>query len=347
MNEIKAVHWKQKWSLPGTPWTITGFSRAAYRTGFYIPELNIFLDAGPQNWFHPNHIFITHTHVDHIANLPFTLIGDTPGHFTHLYAPLEAEHHIRKYISCYFELNSLKSEAEVACTDWYNYHGYTAPTTFRINLNKTNFEIDVVICDHSVPTISYCFSLVKQKLKAEFSAQTTREIGQLRKSGLTVTEEVVCPSFAFICDTSIQVLINFPKILLYPIVMIECSFLYPEERTNARDTKHIHWDDLRPFVVANPTTLFVLIHFSLRYKEDEILQFFRQQRVEHSDESYSNLKIWAGDTTKSVWDESSQNPNEVDDHTKHDDWREVALTEVENNGSYCCVSEPETTDHIP
>jgi hypothetical protein len=40
------AHWKQKWSIPNTPWTITGYSRAAYRTGFYIPELDIMLDAG-------------------------------------------------------------------------------------------------------------------------------------------------------------------------------------------------------------------------------------------------------------------------------------------------------------
>jgi ribonuclease Z len=307
MNEVRTAHWRQKWSMPGTPWTITGFSRAAYRTGFYIPELNILLDAGPQNWNHPSHIFITHTHGDHIANLPFTFIDENPDHFIHLFAPLEAESHLRKYISCLFEVNSLKSEAELSVRDWYEYHGYNTATTFRTCLNKSTFEVDVVICDHSVPTISYCFSLVKQKLKAEFSGLPHREIGQLRKSGTTVTEEVVSPSFAFVCDTSIEVLVSFPKILLYPIVIIECTFLYPEERDNARDTKHIHWEDIRPYVVANPSTVFVLIHFSLRYKEEEILEFFRQQRAasEWPEDCYSNLKVWAGDTTKSVWDEDA------------------------------------------
>jgi ribonuclease Z len=334
MNDVRTAHWKQKWSMPGTPWTITGFSRAAYRTGFYIPELDILLDAGPQCFNHPSSIFITHTHGDHIANLPFTFIGDENGdHFIHLYAPLEAEQYLRKYISCLFEVNSLKSEDELSCREWYEYHGYNTPTTFRTILNKSNFEVDVVICDHSIPTISYCFSLVKQKLKPEFNGKTPREIGQLRKSGAVVTQEVICPSFAFICDTSIEILVTFPRIVTFPIVIIECTFLYPEERENARETKHIHWEDLRPYVVANPNTIFVLIHFSLRYKEEEIIQFFRSQREEHPEESYDNLKVWAGDTTKSVWDEISEGD------LKFDELREALdLSNTEGNGGCCSGS---------
>lgn len=329
MDEVRMAHWRQKWSIPNTPWTISGFSRAAYRTGFYIPELDILLDAGPQNFNHPSHIFITHTHGDHIANLPFTFIGDENGdHFIHLYAPLEAEAYLRKYISCLFEVNAMKTPEELPTREWYEYHGYNTPTTFRTSLNKSNFEIDVVICDHSIPTISYCFSLIKQKLKPEYSGLTTKEIGQLRKSGTTVTHEVVAPAFAFICDTSIEVLVNFPRILIFPIVFIECTFLYPEEFENARQTKHIHWDEIRPYVVANPNTIFVLIHFSLRYKEEEIIQFFRNQKVLHPEESYDNLKVWAGDTTKSVWDEISEGDLQFDEVRK-------ALDINETNSSCC------------
>jgi ribonuclease Z len=148
-----------------------------------------------------------------------------------------------------------------------------------------------------------------------------------------VTQEVICPSFAFICDTSIEILVTFPRIVTFPIVIIECTFLYPEERENARETKHIHWEDLRPYVVANPNTIFVLIHFSLRYKEEEIIQFFRSQREEHPEESYDNLKVWAGDTTKSVWDEISEGD------LKFDELREALdLSNIEGNGGCCSGS---------
>ena len=41
--------------------------------GFYIPELNIMLDAGPTSLKNPDHIFITHNHVDHVAGVLCTI----------------------------------------------------------------------------------------------------------------------------------------------------------------------------------------------------------------------------------------------------------------------------------
>lgn len=289
--EARTAHWKQKWRLPGTPWSLTGFSRAAYRTGFYIPELDIMLDAGPQNFNKPSHIFITHTHGDHVASLPFTLIGDENGHHVfQIYAPAEAERHLRKYIAALFQVNALSDEIDMPVGTWYQFYGCIEFSSFRLSLKKSPFVVDVVLCDHGVPTVSYCFSQIKSKLKDEYIGLQGKEIAALRKQGVDVTKEVVTPSFAFICDTAISVLDRYPSIVKHPIVIIECTFLYPEERENAVLTKHIHWEELKPYVVANPATLFILIHFSLRYKEDEILAFFTEQAND-----ISNIKVWAGD----------------------------------------------------
>jgi putative mRNA 3-end processing factor len=62
---IRTSYWNKKLVLDKIKLTLTGYSRAAYRTGFYIPELGIMLDAGPQNFNKPSHIFITHAHADH------------------------------------------------------------------------------------------------------------------------------------------------------------------------------------------------------------------------------------------------------------------------------------------
>ena len=294
--EARTAHWMQKWAIPNTQWTITGYSRAAYRTGFYIPELDLLLDAGPQNFNKPTNIFITHTHGDHIANLPFTLIRDSleDTRVFELHAPAEAERHLRKYISSLFEVNALMDESDMPQREWYRYHGYDQPTTFRRLLNKAEFEITTVNCDHAIPTIGCCFSQVKTKLKDEFVGVPGKDIAKLRKEGAVVTKEVIVPAFAFICDTSIQVLTTAPQILQFPYVFIECTFIFPEEIDNAAATKHIHWAELRPYVLQHASITFVLFHFSLRYKDEEILSFFEKEKADHG---ISNIKVWAGDTS--------------------------------------------------
>jgi ribonuclease Z len=230
--------------------------------------------------------------------LPFTLIGaDELKEQTHIHAPAAAEINLINYINALFEVNSLQpmSELLVRQDNIYVYHGYDAPTTFRTTCKNTKLEVSVVLCDHSIPTISYCFSEVKSKLKAEFRDTDGRDIAMLRKSGVAVTEEVVQPALAYICDTSIQVLARYPEVLTYPVIFIECTFLYPEELENAASTKHIHWQDLRRYIETHQETLFVLIHFSLRYKDAEILAFFEMEQEKN--DGIGNIKIWAGDTS--------------------------------------------------
>lgn len=299
-HDARMAHWRQKWVIPNTTWRISGFSRAANRTGFYIPDLDIMLDAGPQCYNHPQQIFITHTHGDHIACLPFTLIGaDEMPEKTQLHAPKAAESHIIKYINALFEASAMMPIEELLADrteSIYAYNGYDTPTIFRTTCKKTLLQVSVVLCDHSIPTISYCFSEVKNKLKVEYAGTPGTEIAKLRKEGTAVTEEVVKHAFAYICDTSIEILTAYPEILTFPVVFIECTFLYPEEKENAVATKHIHWEDLKPYVLAYQDILFVLIHFSLRYKDAEILEFFANEQASHSG-LIPNIKVWAGDTS--------------------------------------------------
>ena len=40
---LKKSFWQRMWTIPKTSWSICGYSRSAYRTGFYIKELNLML----------------------------------------------------------------------------------------------------------------------------------------------------------------------------------------------------------------------------------------------------------------------------------------------------------------
>ena len=288
-------YWKQCWTIPKSNLSICGYSKAAYRSGFYIKELDFLLDAGPYLPKSPAHIFITHTHIDHCAMLPFTLFFNSLGKHE-VYAPKETDKYIYNYVSSFVELNSLIPHGEYNPNDeLYNFNGFSGPTEFVIDTKKCKIKVNVVICDHSVPTISYCFSEIKQKLKSEYKFKDRKEIIELRKNETIIVEDVGVPLFAYICDTSIKIFDNFPIILSFPVVFVECTFIYDDELNNAIYSKHIHWNHLLPYILKHSDITFVLIHFSLRYREEEIIKFFFQQQAMHN---ISNIKVWAGNTNK-------------------------------------------------
>jgi ribonuclease Z len=64
------------------------------------------------------------------------------------------------------------------------------------------------------------------------------------------------------------------------------SFLYEEHRTQAERTMHTIWGDLEPVVRKWPGTIFVLMHFSMRYSDEEVRAFFREREVP------GNVVVW-------------------------------------------------------
>jgi ribonuclease Z len=284
-QNIGNIFWKKKWKIPNTSWNISGYSRSAYRTGFYIPELSLMLDAGPQNFNNPEHIFITHSHVDHLALLPFTLIENEKVIHTNIYGPKEADKYINNYILSLFSLNVLHNFKEL---DFYTYNGLHDKDNFKLNMNNNIIEVNIYKCDHRVPTIGYGLVECKQKLKEEYLDLPGKEIGKLRKEGVEITKEVKHKRLVYVCDTSIKVFELNPDLLTYQTIFIECTFFMPDELENARETKHIHWSELKKYVVDNPHILFVLFHFSKRYKDCEILDFFKKE----VDNGIKNIYYW-------------------------------------------------------
>jgi ribonuclease Z len=287
--EPRNIFWKKQITIPNTVWTIKGYSRAAFRTGFYIKELDIMLDAGPQLFKIPDHIFITHTHADHIANLPLTLC-DEVRKIPQIYGPSESETKLMNYVKSLFAVNSPLSPFEY--DNLYLYNPISNFTEFFINANKSNIYVRTFNCDHSVPTVSYGFSLVKRKLKEELKTKTKEELIQYKKEGHELTMQVFEHNFAYICDTSIKVLFDNPFIFEYKTIFIECTFIYPDEIDNAKKTKHIHWNQLISFVKEYENITFILFHFSLRYKDEEIKAFFDNEFIINS---ISNVQLWLSD----------------------------------------------------
>ena len=293
LSDIKMAHWNQKYQIPKLKWTISGYSRSAYRTGFYIKDLDLMLDAGPQCFSKPSNILIGHTHIDHVANLPLTLIDYVDNTLNkakskpNIYTPLESVSFIASYINSMFCLNSCSNIDPNIIKSFYNIFGLKASDNIILESNKTKLDISILRLDHSVPTIGYGISQIKQKLKLEYSDLSTKELGLLKKSNVEITYEYSKPSLAYVCDTSIRVFDLNPKLLDYPTIIIECTFLYAEHKSKADSTQHIHWSDLKPYIESNPMIDFILIHFSMQYKDSDIVEFFNKEL-----QNITNVKIW-------------------------------------------------------
>lgn len=133
-------------------------------------------------------------------------------------------------------------------------------------------------CSHTVPCVGYGFFEKRTKLRSDFVGLNGKQIQELKKQNVSVTEEIFHPLFAFFGDTTPEVFVKTTLWRQMPVVICECTFLDGEQ---SDDKGHTHWSGLRPIVEENPHITFILIHFSLKHKREEIFRFFRDQPLKN------------------------------------------------------------------
>lgn len=265
---------------------VHGHSRGSERSGFYIPELKLCLDSGIQMYFEPNHIFITHCHTDHSFALPMILTGISTKPY--VYVPKEHVHLFNRFTKACYQLSkgSDRVKPKTHTTIGVS-HGDTFPV-------KNNYYVKVYDLDHNVETRGYGIVRIKKKLKSEYTGVSGKDLVRIKKQGIEITEEVHENVLAYICDTTIKSLHDNDELFLFHHLLIECTFLtYQDDRhsrgNDNKDHKHIHWDDLLPIVKDHPEITFHLIHFSSRYDDEDIDEFFRKECAKHN---LTNVLPW-------------------------------------------------------
>jgi len=295
---------------PFSHYVLTGKSRAAWHTSFVIPQLNLLLDAGMcVNKLRPKHIFLTHGHSDHTLLAPaFVKREDPPD----IFCPAEMKKVFDDFILANTLLNlgglikaddpvedgrisdgegQSDEEAGSNETGWLNTHvthGMCPGDVVPLRRLKNVFA-EAFSCDHTVPCLGYVFSTLSQRLKPEYQSLEGQEVKKLRESGVEITAPHWASFLAFLGDTTTEPLLREPQWLQngIPVVITECSFLYPEHKRQADRTKHTIWTDLEKVVRKWPKTTFVLMHFSLRYSDNEIRRFFKGMK-----DPPSNIVVW-------------------------------------------------------
>ncbi|KAH8880423.1 hypothetical protein GQ53DRAFT_755088 [Thozetella sp. PMI_491] len=314
-SRSEVLEWR--FPKPYHQYTLTGRSRAAWHTSFVIPQLNLLLDAGLcVNKQRPKHIFLTHGHSDHTLLTPAFIKREDP---PDIFCPVEMKDALNAFLLAKTVLNKgglftaeeIEGSTDVADEDVEDdggeEEGQTAPApqgkrrgpthvTHGIRAGDTvplrrtaNISATAFACDHTVPSLGYVFSVTTQKLKADYTGLAGPEIKRLREQGVPITGPVCTPMFAFLGDTQATTLATEPDWLKngIPVVITECSFLREKHRAQAQKTKHTIWGDLEPVVRKWPRTTFVIMHFSLRYSDSDVRQFFSEL-----EDPPENMVIW-------------------------------------------------------
>ena len=257
--------------------TLTGYSRAADATSVYVPEMDLLLDAGTiVTTAKCRRLFVTHSHGDHSFQIPYAYSRSASAPLD-IYVPKESVPYFDAFLTSAQLLNDHGDEkALVTCARNYALRGVSERDT--VDLDE-KYRVEVVRCHHTVVCVGYAFYEKRPKLKAEYAQHVGKDIQALKKNGVCVTEEVFVPLFAFLGDTTPEVFASgshSAQVLLerMPVVICECTFLDGEQ---TMDKGHTHWMGLRPIVEQHPHITFVLIHFSLKHKRNEIVTFFENQ----------------------------------------------------------------------
>jgi ribonuclease Z len=261
--------------------TLTGFSRSAEATALFVPEMDMLLDAGTVvTTTKFRRLFVTHSHSDHSLQIPLMYSPSSPAPID-IYVPNESLPYFDAYLTSAQLLNDHGHEKAFAtCARRYTLHGVSDKQI--LDFDKS-YRVEILRCHHNIPCVGYAFYEKRNKLKSEYSHLTGKKIQEIKKQGVDITEQIYLPLFAFLGDTTPDVFAagsNSARVLLteMPVIICECTFLDGEQ---SNEKGHTHWNGLRPVIEQHPHITFVLIHFSLKYRREELQTFFANQPLKN------------------------------------------------------------------
>lgn len=279
--------------IPNTYFTLTGYSWAARNTSFYIPEMKIMLDCGVEHEYIPDHVFITHGHCDHSKNIPNTIIQlsnykikQQQKKKVNIYVPIEIVGYVKNYIDAFYVMS--KNNPTHDAHNKYNLIPVETNTRIQIAIRNTKYIVEIIKCFHTVPCVGYGFIEVRNRLKSEYKGISRQELVNLKKTGIEIQEEYEHAMFCYLGDTNEWVYTNketSETLKKYSVIISECSFIDTSQIEQAKKKKHIYIENIDEIIKNNLNKTFILYHFSDRYDDQDLIDFFIKK-------GYPNVFPW-------------------------------------------------------
>uniref|UniRef100_A0A6V7QR80 Metallo-beta-lactamase domain-containing protein n=1 Tax=Ananas comosus var. bracteatus TaxID=296719 RepID=A0A6V7QR80_ANACO len=257
---------KAKSALHIEGYPIEGLSIGGQETCVIFPTLKCAFDIGrcPQRAIAQDFVFISHGHMDHIGGLPMYVA--TRGLYSMKPPTIFVPASLKENVERLFDVHRAMDQSELK----HNLIGLNIGEEFQI---RKDLKVKAFKTYHAIPSQGYIIYTVKQKLKQEFAGLSGNEIKNLRLSGVEITNTVTVPEIAFTGDTMSDFIVDPDNadVLKARILVMESTFVddgIPIE--HARDFGHTHLFEIASYADKFQNKAILLIHFSARYRPEEI-----------------------------------------------------------------------------
>lgn len=238
---------------------IQGTAVGGVETNLRVPELKLMFDIGmcPPKALNFHRVMISHGHTDHFGGIHYYLSQRNMRKLprAHIHLPEELVEPLEQLLALWSKIEGFT----------YNYvlHPAKPGEAYVLNQSMTGHAIRT---QHRVPSLAWVIERKRRKLKAEFEGREGRELAELRKQGVQISDEVIVPVLGVTGDTTIDTFIKSERLRTCKVLVHECTSW--DDRRGVEVTRgwgHTHVDELIEQLEAFEGDTVVLVHRSLRH----------------------------------------------------------------------------------
>ena len=249
-------------TLAGIPFR--GVSVAGRETWFHVPSLDLAFDVGrsPADVVPAPSLFLSHAHLDHAGGLAYWASQRRL-----LRLPEARVFTDASAVPAWRQILALHGGLEGV-----DYHVSVEPLApgDAVELRR-DLSVAAFRADHKVPALGFVASEVRRRLVPEWQGRPEAEVREAILRGEAITARSARPLLAFSGDTGVGFFDSAPRAALEAkVLLLECSFVDPEDVPRARHYGHLHVDDVAERAELFANEALVLTHLTLRSTPEEL-----------------------------------------------------------------------------